>query len=111
MAEFFITRATRRLGIGATAVRLIFSRFAGRWEITEYLRNATAVSFWRRVVASYTSGNYLERVVNGEVRQTFESELLPSAPSLTAPYMRPVAGLASISWRACSFFCGKRSRG
>jgi predicted acetyltransferase len=73
MAEFFITRARRRLGIGATAVRLIFSRFAGRWEITEYLRNASAVSFWRRVVASYTSGNYRERIVNGEVRQTFES--------------------------------------
>ena len=73
MAEFFITRAMRRLGIGATAVRLIFSRFAGRWEITEYLRNASAVSFWRRVVAGYTRGNYRERVVNGEVRQTFES--------------------------------------
>lgn len=73
MAEFFITRAKRRLGIGATAVRLIFSRFAGRWEITEYLRNTDAVSFWRRVVASYTSGNYRERIVNGEVRQTFES--------------------------------------
>ena len=76
MAEFFITRARRRLGIGATAVRLIFSRFAGRWEITEYLRNASAVSFWRRVVASYTSGNYRERIVNGEVRQTFESGAL-----------------------------------
>lgn len=73
MAEFFITRARRRLGIGATAVRLIFSRFAGRWEITEYLRNTDAVSFWRRVVASYTRGNYRERIVNGEVRQTFES--------------------------------------
>jgi ribosomal-protein-alanine N-acetyltransferase len=73
MAEFFITRARRRLGIGATAVRLIFSRFAGRWEITEYLRNANAVSFWRRVVASYTRDNYRERIVNGEVRQTFES--------------------------------------
>jgi len=73
MAEFFITRAWRHLGIGATAVRLILSRFAGRWEITEYLRNASAVSFWRRVVASYTSGNYRERIVNGEVRQTFES--------------------------------------
>lgn len=72
MAEFFITRAMRRLGIGATAVRLIFSRFAGRWEISEYLRNASAVSFWRRVVASYTRGNYRERIVNGEVRQTFE---------------------------------------
>lgn len=73
MAEFFITRAMRRLGIGATAVRLIFSRFAGRWEITEHLRNGSAVSFWRRVVASYTLGNYRERIVNGEVRQTFES--------------------------------------
>jgi predicted acetyltransferase len=73
MAEFFIIRAMRRLGIGATAVRLIFSRFAGRWEITEYLRNTTAVGFWRRVVASYTRGNYRERIVNGEVRQTFES--------------------------------------
>lgn len=73
MAEFFIARAMRRLGIGATAVRLIFSRFTGRWEITEHLRNASAVSFWRRVVAGYTRGNYLERIVNGEVRQTFES--------------------------------------
>ena len=73
MAEFFIARAMRRLGIGATAVRLIFSRFAGRWEITEYLRNASAVSFWRRVVASYTRGEYRERIVNGEVRQTFVS--------------------------------------
>jgi predicted acetyltransferase len=81
MAEFFITRAKRRLGIGATAVRLIFSRFAGRWEITEYLRNANAVSFWRRVVASYTSGNYRERIVNGEVRQTFESTGHVPAPT------------------------------
>ncbi|MGH8200961.1 MAG: GNAT family N-acetyltransferase [Steroidobacteraceae bacterium] len=76
MAEFFITRARRRLGIGATAVRLIFSRFTGRWEITEYLRNANAVSFWRRVVAGYTLGKYRERIVNGEVRQTFESGAL-----------------------------------
>ena len=29
MAEFFITRARRRLGIGETAVQLILSRFAG----------------------------------------------------------------------------------
>ena len=41
---------------GATAVQLILSRFAGRWEITEYLRNTGAVNFWRRVVASYTLG-------------------------------------------------------
>lgn len=73
MAEFFITRTRRRLGIGQIAVQLILNRFAGRWEITEYLRNAGAVSFWRRVVATYTRGSYQERIVNGEVRQVFES--------------------------------------
>ena len=73
MAEFFIARTRRRLGIGQIAVQLILSRFAGRWEITEDLRNAGAVSFWRRVVAAYTRGSYQERIVNGEVRQVFES--------------------------------------
>ena len=73
MGEFFVTRARRRLGVGRTAVQLILSRFAGRWEISEYLRNAPAVSFWRRVVASYTQGSYQERIVNGEVHQVFDS--------------------------------------
>jgi ribosomal-protein-alanine N-acetyltransferase len=73
MAEFFVARARRRLGIGRTAVGLILSRFAGRWEISEYLRNAGAVDFWRRVVAAHTGGRYQERVVNGEVHQVFVS--------------------------------------
>ena len=73
MAEFFVLRTRRRLGIGQTAVQLILSRFAGRWEINEHLRNTAAVDFWRRVVASYTRGSYQERIVNGEVRQVFDS--------------------------------------
>lgn len=73
MAEFFVARAQRRRGIGEGAVQLIFDRFAGRWEITEYLRNPGAVSFWRRVVRRYTHGQFQERVANGEVRQTFDS--------------------------------------
>jgi predicted acetyltransferase len=73
MAEFFVLRTRRRLGIGRTAVQLILSRFAGRWEITEYLRNSGAVNFWRRVVAGYTKGTYQERIVNGEVHQVFDS--------------------------------------
>jgi predicted acetyltransferase len=73
MAEFFVTRNRRRLGIGQVAVQLILSRFAGRWEISEYLRNAEAVNFWRRVVAHYTQGRYQERIINGEVHQVFDS--------------------------------------
>ena len=73
MAEFFVSRPHRRRGVGRGAVQLILDRFAGRWEIREYLRNPDAVSFWRRVVGGYTRGNYQERIVNGEVRQVFSS--------------------------------------
>src|SRR6185312_9387656 len=73
MAEFFIARTRRRLGIGRVAVQLILNRFAGRWEISEFQRNTSAVSFWRRVVAAYTHAKYQERLLNGEVRQVFQS--------------------------------------
>jgi len=73
MGEFFVSRASRGLGIGRGAVELILDRFAGCWEIVEYLRNPGAVRFWRRVVAGYTRGQYHEKVINGEVHQTFES--------------------------------------
>jgi len=73
MAEFFVARTHRGRGIGRSAVQLILDRFAGRWEIVEYLRNPGAVTFWRRVVSVYTGGKYQERIVNGEVRQLFES--------------------------------------
>jgi predicted acetyltransferase len=73
MAEFFVARTWRRRGVGRLAVELILNRFAGRWQITEYLRNPVAVAFWRRVVANYTQGRFQERVTNGEVRQVFDS--------------------------------------
>lgn len=73
MAEFFVSRTNRGRGVGQGAARLILDRFAGRWEIIEYLRNPDAVSFWRRVVSRYTQGRFEERVINGEVRHVFES--------------------------------------
>ncbi len=73
MAEFFVARDHRRRGVGRSAVRLIFDRFAGRWEILEYSRNPAAVSFWRNVVSAYTRGDYRERSASGEVRQYFSS--------------------------------------
>ena len=75
MAEFFIARDWRRRGVGQEAVRLIWDRFAGRWHIMEYLRNAPAVAFWRRVVSAYTRGDYRERGGAGEVHQYFDSSV------------------------------------
>jgi predicted acetyltransferase len=59
--------------VGASAATLIFSRFAGRWEVIEFLRNTGAVAFWRAVIGKYTSGRYRESVASGEVRHVFQS--------------------------------------
>jgi predicted acetyltransferase len=77
MAEFFIRRSYRRRGVGRIAASLIFSRFAGRWEIVEATANDSAVRFWRRTVMDYTRGRYDERVRDGEVRQRFQSSNSP----------------------------------
>ncbi len=73
MAEFFIAARSRRLGIGRDAAQLIFNRFAGSWEITEFVHNKGAVNFWRSILLEYTGGKYQERVAHGEVHQTFVS--------------------------------------
>ena len=74
MSEFLVRRQYRRAGIGRDAAILIFDRFAGNWEIIEYMRNPGAVAFWRNVVAGYCgSGRYTEHSRHGEVRQRFKS--------------------------------------
>ena len=51
-------RALAAITLIGVPLGLILNRFAGRWEINEYLRNPTAVSFWRRVISTYTQGKY-----------------------------------------------------
>jgi predicted acetyltransferase len=73
LAEFYILGPYRRRGIGRDAANLVFNRFAGRWEITEFLSNRPAVAFWRRVIFDYTGGKFQETVKDGEVRHMFSS--------------------------------------
>jgi predicted acetyltransferase len=73
MADFFITPRSRRLGIGRDAATLIFNRFAGTWEIVEFVYNKPAVEFWRAIVGAYTGGKFKEAISQGEVHQVFVS--------------------------------------
>lgn len=73
LAEFFIARPKRRRGLGRAAARLIFDRFAGRWEVIQDAGSREAIAFWRNVLAAYTRGDYRERTAHGEVRQFFSS--------------------------------------
>jgi predicted acetyltransferase len=74
MAEFFVAASARRLGVGRDAARLIFNRFSGTWQVTEFLYNKPAVAFWRATVADYTSNQFNETRMHGEVRQVFKSQ-------------------------------------
>ena len=61
MSEFFVRKEHRRVGMGRDAATLIFDRFAGNWQIIEYMRNPGAVAFWRRVIGGYCGDSYTER--------------------------------------------------
>jgi len=87
LAEFFVLRAYRRRGVGATAARQLFDRFPGRWEVRELAENAPAIASWRRVIDGYTGGDWREHVLDdnrwcGPV-QVFDSRRGDGAPPST----------------------------
>ena len=53
VAEFFVVRGLRRLGVGASAAREIWKRLPGRWEVRVIERNVKAAAFWRRAVCEF----------------------------------------------------------
>jgi predicted acetyltransferase len=76
MAEFFVIKKQRRLGVGRDAAKLILRRFSGRWEVTELQSNQGAVAFWRSVLQELAPKDLKERLENGEIKQYFDSGAL-----------------------------------
>ncbi len=53
MAEFFVIRGHRRLGVGMKAAQAIWRRFPGKWEIRVRDRNREAKKFWARAIIAF----------------------------------------------------------
>jgi predicted acetyltransferase len=60
MAEFFVGRQHRRRGLGERVAHGLFDRFAGDWEVREMLTNMAAQAFWRRIIAKYSGGDFVD---------------------------------------------------
>jgi predicted acetyltransferase len=80
VAEFFVLRGYRRLGLGTTLALETFRRYPGRWEVREMAANQPAIEFWRRVIGEYTGGRFVELELDdhrwrGPV-QTFDNSLM-----------------------------------
>ena len=55
MAEFFVMKKYRRLGVGQYCAHQLFRRFAGRWMLTVYDNNDPAKSFWQKTINEISS--------------------------------------------------------
>ena len=53
MAEFFIIRGRRRLGVGTKAAQAIWRRFPGQWEVRVRDRNRAAKEFWAGAITAF----------------------------------------------------------
>jgi predicted acetyltransferase len=71
LAEFWVVRGLRGLGVGGAAVPLVLDRHDGEWETAALADDAAAVRFWRSAVRRYTGGRHAERRQDGEIRQRF----------------------------------------
>ena len=75
LRHFFVMRKYRRLRIGQSAVHMLLDMFHGKWRVSQFDYNKSAISFWRRVIEKYTNGDYIEmRRVDGKgLQQEFYS--------------------------------------
>lgn len=74
VAEFFVMKKYRGLGLGKKMAVNVFDQFPGKWQVTQFEKNVPAQRFWRKVIAEYTGGQFQEKTIeNGVIMQEFES--------------------------------------
>lgn len=54
MAEFFVLKRYRRLGVGAMAAQELWRRLPGQWEVRVLKTNEPALLFWQTTIAAFT---------------------------------------------------------
>lgn len=60
VAEFFVLRKYRRLGVGQRAAALLWQRLPGKWTVRVSEGNPKATAFWRSVTREQASGTVVE---------------------------------------------------
>lgn len=73
IAEFFIAKKYRRLGLGRLVAKDIFDMHQGKWEVYQIDNNKPAQLFWKRAIEEYTGGKFTERIEVGRRTQVFIS--------------------------------------
>ena len=64
MAEFFILRKYRGLGVGRLAAETIFSQYPGSWEVAVARKNVPAYAFWSKSIQGKATEIYETDISN-----------------------------------------------
>jgi predicted acetyltransferase len=84
MAELFVLKQYRRIGLASAACADLIARHPGLWHIGVIERNATAASFWRRFLAPRQATSH-HHEFDGERWLVYElRELGPQGPGVLA---------------------------
>ncbi len=72
IAEFFVMKKYRRLGVGRKVATALFVRHKGcHWEVSQDEKNGPSQLFWLRVIDAYTDGTFTDRYEPGRRIQEF----------------------------------------
>lgn len=77
MAQFFVMKKYRGMGVGQTAARHIFDCIRGRWEVGQVTGNTGALAFWTKIISEYTANQFISEALNNTqwvgTLQTFDN--------------------------------------
>ena len=60
IAEFFVMRKYRNVGVGKKVANIVFNMFHGEWKVAQIEKNVPAQCFWRSIISEYTKNNFEE---------------------------------------------------
>ncbi len=65
VAEFFVLRRHRRLGVGQRAAHLLWDTLRGNWIVRVSTGNPRGLAFWPAAIEAYTQGDWSEKSASG----------------------------------------------
>jgi len=71
IAEFFILRSFRRVGLGTRVAMAVWRLFPGQWEVRVLRRNLHAVGFWPRAINEFMGFAITPAAVSKDAEEWF----------------------------------------
>jgi predicted acetyltransferase len=68
VAEFFVLRRHRRLGVGQQAAHVLWDTLRGNWMVRVSTGNPRGLAFWPSAIQTYTQGDWTEKTILGNLR-------------------------------------------